>query len=186
MSQFPIKKIMLYFLFGILWASCNTQERSMGEKKAGSFNQLNLPEGLKSYSLNPDSLILDSLKLTQHSNYKIYAFIDVSCPSCIADIDQWNKIHKDFLSYNVPIILICYSKGNFEYLKYLFESNQIKSFPYPIYLDMNHQLFEGNRYLKEKTSHYAILTDKNNNILIEGNPLFSTKVKNEYYKLITH
>lgn len=176
--------ISLIILYSCI-VCCDFERVSTDQRSSISANKLRLPDTLLIYNTNMDSLLLDSSEIANHDFLKIYAFIDISCPSCITDIDQWNNIVPMFKKYNVPVLLICHSKGNFEYIKYLFENGQIKKFPYPLYLDVANQLHQRNTFIDKNEAHQAILTDRNNTILAMGNPLLSDEVKGIYVTTIT-
>lgn len=137
----------------------------------------------------PDSLIVYGSFTKKHtdtglvlpSSFKIYSFIDASCPSCLTDIKNWNKIALEFDRNDVQIILICQSQDNYELLKYLFEKNSLPELSFPLYFDVNNQFFVRNKFLSPAPNHHTVLTDKNNNILVFGD-LISEKqhIKQRY------
>lgn len=177
-------KIICFSIFCSFIAFCYSKKSPTDQHNTAAQNKLRLPDTLLTYSLSEHSLLLDSSQLANHFSLKIYAFIDVSCPSCIADIDKWNNVVPEFMKYKVPVILVCYSKNNFEYIKYLFENGQVKKFPFPLYLDITNQLHKQNSYIRENEGHQVVLTDQHNAILAMGNPLLSSEIKALYLKTI--
>ena len=181
----PLKIIRLLIIC-FLAAACQTPTSRDGRKDEGSRGDVfKLPDSMAVYSANKDSLLLDSSQLAHHSSLKIFVVIDVSCPSCVADIDQWRAIVPDFMKYQVPVLLICFSKNNFEYIQYLFENGQVKPFPFPLYLDISRQLHALNPFILEGIAHQAVLTDEKNVVLTTGSPLLDEETKNRYLKIIS-
>ncbi|HBJ01312.1 MAG TPA: hypothetical protein DDY89_11640 [Lysinibacillus sp.] len=102
---------------------------------------IKLPNNLIVY--NPfNRSVLDSNQIA-NSTFKIYSFIDVSCPSCLTNLQNWNKVASELSKYKVPIILVCQSEDNFELIKYLCEKKDIPEFPFPFYFDDQKQFFMG-------------------------------------------
>lgn len=126
---------------------------------------------------------LDSLGL-QKSEYKIYSFLNASCGSCVRKIKYWTTFSNELSLYNIPIILIIRSDDNFELLKYLINSKELKKFPYPFIFDKKDELMKLNHFMKESDDFKTILTDKNNKILLMGNPIANEKIKELYLKEI--
>ncbi|MDP1762541.1 MAG: hypothetical protein Q8L07_01555 [Sediminibacterium sp.] len=145
--------------------------------------KLTIPDELQAYSPFKNYL-LDSNQLAQLPSSKIYAYVNVSCSSCIGDIEKWNELIPVFMQNNVPVMLIFYTKDNFEYIKYLCESGGVKKFPFPFYLDTKNKFSEQNPIFKEYEMKPVVLVDKNNTIICSGNPLYSEKVKDLYMKQI--
>lgn len=137
-----------------------------------------LPDSLMVYSPF-DNYIMDSLNISL-SKFKIYSHINASCPTCIQDIILWDSINTDFNKYKVPIILICDSKDNFELIKYLHETGKIKSFSYPLFFDMKCDFVNQNRFMKESPEFETVLADRENIILLIGNPIHSRGIKDIY------
>ncbi len=145
----------------------------------GNKRKLKIPSELIVYSPFKNYL-LDNIQLKKHSSLKIYSYVNVSCPGCIADIDIWNKLAAEFIKKDVPVILVFYSKDNFEYIKHLCEVNEIKKFPFPFYLDNQNKFPIGNPDFEALETSPTVLIDRNNKIILTGNPLHSSKTKELY------
>ncbi len=128
---------------------------------------------------------MDSAKLADYSSFRIYAFMNVSCASCLPDVDKWNEAIPGFMKYKVPVILLCSAKDNFEYIKFLFENGKLKKFPFPLYLDVKNRFYKLNPFINEYVAHQAVLTDGNNTIIATGNPLHAEAIKATYIKKIS-
>ncbi|TCC96562.1 hypothetical protein [Pedobacter hiemivivus] len=176
---------VLYLFFTICSLSnCNTgnkqsSDTAISNKKSEKFTQ---PDSLITYK--PFALTsLDSNKIF-NSTLKIYSFIDASCSSCLASINNWKLVASEIKNYKVPIILIVQSEDNFELLKYLCEKKNIDNFPYPFYFDFKGQFFVRNKFLSRNKNGHTVLTDKNNNIIASGDMTLSKKVKEQYMNII--
>ena len=76
----------------------------------------------------------DSSNLNNDYFFTIISYINASCSSCLAEIDKWNIFSKE-ISQKVRILLIFYSNDNFEYLKYVLESEKLNNSQIEIYFD---------------------------------------------------
>jgi hypothetical protein len=171
---------MLCFFF----ISCNKKEndpKKAALKKIIDQNlgtKLKLPKDLTLYT--PFSNYkADSAQIAQ-AKLKIYSHVNTSCATCVQNITNWNNMALTFSQYNVPIILVCTSKDNYKLIQYLCETKkEIKSFPYPFFLDPKKDFVDSNSFMREHEHLETVLTDKNGNILVMGNPSHSESI----YKL---
>jgi hypothetical protein len=178
--------ILIFFVSSTI--SCQDKEiqkkeaflKSVVENCLGK--KLLIPNGMSTYAPFPD-YISDSAQLS-NAKFKIYSHINASCPTCVRDIRLWNNIAIDFEKYKVPVILICESDDDFELFKYILETGEIKKFSYPFFLDVNRVFSKHNKFMKESPHFETILTDRENNILLLGNPIRSKEMKDLYMKII--
>lgn len=154
----------------------NIVEVNLGKK-------LVIPKDLQLYApFNHNST--DSIKLA-NSNLKLYSLINTSCATCIEEISKWDSLASKLKKYKIPVILICQSnKDNFELLKYLCETNKIKKFTYPFFLDLKDLYVHKNPFMKASKDFQTVLTDKDNSILLIGNPIHSEGINELYLKEI--
>lgn len=140
--------------------------------------------------VNYDSLsVYDPFKTSngqkeEQPGFTIVSYINVSCPSCIVEIDKWNEFIGDMKSKDCKVKLVLYSKDNFEYIKYLFESNELKKFPHILYLDTKNVFDRNNPLFNEFDTDKTVLTDKENIVILKGNPLHSKEMKAAYLEAI--
>ncbi|MBW6481035.1 MAG: hypothetical protein K0B37_16520 [Bacteroidales bacterium] len=146
-------------------------ENCLGEK-------LRIPDSLAVYSPS-SNYISDSLEIS-YANFKIYSHINASCPICLEDIKLWNRVSLEFYKYKIPIILIHTSKNNFELFKYKHEKGEIENFPYPFFFDLKSEFLKQNKFMKESSHFETVLTDRENSILLIGNPIHSKEIKDMY------
>jgi hypothetical protein len=83
----------------------------------------------------------------------------------------------------VPVIFICYSKDNFELVKYLSENEKI-NFPFPYIFDTNDKFSQQNPLFKQGHPYQTVLVNKNNEILIFGDPTSSATIMDQYVTVI--
>jgi len=140
--------------------------------------KLIIPDSLITYAPFSDYLG-DSIQWS-NAKFKIYSHINASCPTCVQEIGLWNNIITDFEKFKVPIILICESTDNFELFKYIIETGEIESFFYPFFFDLKHDFVTQNKFMKESPQFETVLTDRENNILVLGNPIHSKGMKEIY------
>jgi hypothetical protein len=175
--------IYLFFTISLL-TNCNTGNKQSSDiafnnKKSEKFT---LPDSLITYK--PFTLTsLDSNEMA-NSTLKIYSFIDASCSSCLASINNWKLVASEIESYKIPIILIIQSEDNYELLKYLCEKKNIDNFPFPFYFDVKQQFFVRNKFLNPNRNGHTVLADKDNNILASGDMTLSKKTKEQYLNII--
>lgn len=177
-------KVFLLIFISLVASSCK-QEKKMDsnalvssiEKYLGT--KLSLPNDLIKYEPFSKNQINDTDAI-QNSEFKIYSLINASCGTCINSINFWNEFALSIKKYNVPVILICYTDDNFELFKFYCESGEIKTFPYPFFLDSMNTYSIQNTFVEENKSFRTVLTDRNNKILLIGDPS-SSKGMQELY-----
>lgn len=184
------KRNLLYIVVAAAFA-CNGKPAKDTTATAGTADtllgrQVRLTDGLEAYTNAKDSLYMDSAAISNTNGFRIYAFVNVSCSSCIPDIDKWNLAAREFRKYNVPVVLIGFTKNSFEYLKFLIEDGKLKNFPYPIFLDGDGRFFSAHPFISREVAHQAVLVDNKNTIVATGSPIESGEVKALYLQKITN
>ena len=178
-----------YTIFFIFLLSCKSKHDEKNISKHESIintvlgTQLELPvDSLSTYDyLN--SYKSDSVS-TVNSKFKIYSRVNASCSTCIEHINLWNDLSYKLEKYDTSIILLCYSEDNFEFIKYLCESDQIEKFQYPLFFDWKNEFMNLNKFMLENKHFETVLTDVNNYILAVGNPIISKNIEQIYIKEI--
>lgn len=168
----------------LLIFSCNetvTQE-SNTENDIDSLNSSSLriimPDTLQVYNPYPEFELASDSSIRKTFGPKLYTCVNVSCPSCIADIEKWNDwIPEIYQKFKIPVVIICITKDNFEYIQYLFESKEIRPFPFPIYFDIHNKFVSSNAIFLNRSSHYTVLTSKEGKVILRGNPFESQQTK---------
>lgn len=187
MKKNIIKYIMVLLItFSII--SCKKNQNIISE--ADSFKvvidnslgkKLIISDSLELYHPFPSSI---NNKEVLSPKLKIYSHIDASCGTCIESLKAWNNLIPEFNRKNVEVVLICTSDNNFELLKYYFESKEITNFSHPLLLDHNNDYLRQNEFMSKSKNFETVLTDKNDEILLLGNPNFSIKIKELFFNEI--
>jgi hypothetical protein len=146
--------------------------------------KIHMPDSLEAFSPFKDSLYMDSAQLAKHTSFRVYTIVNVSCSSCIPDIDKWNRLTAEFMKYDVPVILVCITKDNFEYVKFLFENGKVRKFPFPVFLDLKGRFYQKNDFFHREVYGQAVLVDKSNTIVASGRPIDSDEIKSLYFEKI--
>jgi hypothetical protein len=149
-------------------------ENNLGKK-------LILPDSLELYHPFPN--YIDSKEIINFK-FRIYSHIDASCGTCIETLKAWNNLIPELKGKGIQVILICSSDNRFELLKYYFESKEIENFNHPLWLDLKNNFIKNNKFMLESKNFETVLTDNNDKILLVGNPNFSNKIKELYFKEI--
>ena len=180
-------KILIIFLIICAIPFCTNKENKENKEKENTIKSI-VNNCLGRKLMIPDSLVIyspfsnytmDSIEIS-NAHFKIYSYINASCPTCIEDILLWNNITPCFVKYNIPIILICESKDNFELIKYFHEQGMIKKFSFPLFFDVKGRYLAENKFMEESPQLETVLTDRENNILLLGNPIRSKEIKDLY------
>ncbi|QTD39211.1 hypothetical protein JL193_08235 [Polaribacter batillariae] len=144
--------------------------------------ELIIPDSLFEYNPFPKQII-DSNRVN-NSQYKIYTHINASCGACINKINIWNKLSREFKRYNTQFFLVLESDDDFELFKYYCQTNEIEKYIYPFFLDKKKDFIRLNPFMVKSDDFKTVLTDKNNKILVMGDPTRSNEMKDIYIKEI--
>jgi len=176
-----MRRFNIYFLLIVLFWSCVP---NMKKDKVQYLDSI-IKETIGEELLLPEELILyepfsnysmDSCDISIAS-HKIYTHINVSCGSCLGEIKLWEELIPQFEKLGVPIIMICVSDDEFILFEYLCEENKFENYSFPFFFDKNDEYVKLNIFMEEDNGFKTVLTDKENNILLLGNPINSIEIK---------
>jgi len=120
-----------------------------------------------------------SFELFRKKPLKIVAIINLDCGLCIESLNGWEEYLK-----NKDITFILIVGGNdFEFFKAL-KNNESQIFE-NIFHDKNN-IFEMTNKIPRETRFKTFLIDKDNKILLIGNPLFNKNIDKLYEKEISN
>ncbi|WP_106831989.1 DUF1573 domain-containing protein [Parabacteroides pacaensis] len=118
------------------------------------------------------------------SEYKVLIYIDsIGCTSCKLQLHKWKElIHyvDSVTNKNVPFLFFFHPKDSKE-IRYLLKRDGIN---FPVCLDMEDQLNKQNHFPSDMTFQ-TFLLDKDNKVVILGNPVHNTIVRNLYLEQLT-
>lgn len=141
-----------------------------------------VPSSLALYAPFSNDYNIDSLN--KKTELKIFTSINVSCGSCFQKIPEWSDFNEKIKDFNVEIYLICKSDDNFELLKYMCESKNIKPITIPFYFDINNEYLQENSFMNLHYQYETVLTDLQNKILMVGNPTLEEQTEKTYIDFI--
>lgn len=114
--------------------------------------------------------------------YKILTYIDtIGCTACRLKLFDWNVFLKELkpFSQKVCFLFVIHSNDYDE-----FEIIQRKNrFFYPVYYDYNGKLKEMNKF-PDNPNFQTFLLDKDNKVVVIGNPITNDKVRQIYMNVI--
>lgn len=118
------------------------------------------------------------------SDYKVLIYVDsMGCTSCKLQLPKW----KELIAYtdsatggSIPFLFYFQSKDDKE-LRYILKRD---NFNRPICLDRNNELDKLNRF-PQNITFQTFLLDKDNRVVVIGNPIHNLAVKDLYLKQIT-
>lgn len=151
------------------------QENSLNNEWDG--RQIVFPENLIFTRYATDSIDFEM----PQSEYKVLVYVDsIGCTSCKLQLHKW----KEFIEYTdsvterkVPFLFFFHPKDRIE-IRYLLKSYEIEL---PVCIDLEDQLNKLNHFPADTISQ-TFLLDKNNKVLMLGNPIHDTTIKELYLK----
>ena len=118
------------------------------------------------------------------SDYKVLIYVDsTGCTSCKLQLPKW----KELIAYtdsvtgnNIPFLFFFQSKDDKE-LRYILKRD---NFNRPVCIDRNNEL-DKLYHFPQNISFQTFLLDKDNRVVVIGNPILNLAVKDLYLKQIT-
>ena len=168
----PIYRKILLLNFVILIASCS-QWRIKNEIESFSKEAIRLPTDLE---IVQDGVVLpDSLKQTLTNPVKLILYFSANrCTSCvIKGLRDYDKIFALKVENQFSPLIIFSPRDRAQEYKALITDLKLQSLPYPIYIDKHDEFQQLNTKLPEDTRYHIFLLDKDNHIVLVGNPLAS-------------
>lgn len=167
------------YLFSILavclFLSCTENRNEINQ------TSLKIPDNLKIFKETNHTNISKELK---SNSLLIFTSINTSCATCLLDFKKWREFQDILKKNKVGLVPICHSKDNFELLKYLFESGELESLDFPIFLDINNEFLDLNDNLLDGNKNLTVLTNSKKEVILHGNPFQNQNLMNKYLKMI--
>jgi len=174
---------IFFLLFASILLSCAGKVKKNASEKSDVQGAVILPDSVELY--NP--FLGDSLAnpFITNSGYKVYTLIDASCTSCMAKLQKWSVFEASIKDKgSVSLIPICYTKDNFDILKFYFEKDSTSRLQVPLVLDLKNEFVKHNAPLISQSGEMTVLTDARNIILLRGDPIGNQQDKEEFIKRI--
>lgn len=172
-------RIISSCLFLILIFSCVNMEKKQlnTELQKWRGKEIIFTPNLQAKILGEDTIIkINTNKL------KIINYIDTSgCTECRLELYEWSKKIEELksLTHNVDVLFIAYQK-EYASLEILLKKNL---FNYPLLYDRTGEMNKVNDFPKSPLLQ-CFLTDKNNHIILVGNPIRNDNLWDLYKKAI--
>lgn len=180
--------IVLAILFVLFIAFCTGCQKQRRKAEAKSIldewigKTIKFPESYEC-SLSGKDTSLFLCKRLMESEYKVLIYNDsTGCTECKLQLMEWsnlinelNSIPKNHLSF----LFFLYPKSIDELQLIL----QRENFPYPIFIDNKDEINHLNNFVKQ-SKYQCFLLDKDNKVLVVGNPVQSTDILKLYKKEI--
>lgn len=123
---------------------------------------------------------------TNKAKYKMVVYVDTTnCSSCaLKHMFVWNDFlkysdeHDDILDF---VFIIEARPGEGKSLKDIMYMTMLK---HPIYIDNNRMFIRKNPSIPRETMFHTMLLDKNNNVILVGNPCKNEKIEKKLMQII--
>lgn len=116
--------------------------------------------------------------------YKILVYVDsLGCVSCKLQLPKWKELmaYTDSISNQKVSCLFFFHVKDYKEIRYLLKRD---GFDFPIFIDKDDQLNKLNKFPVDITFQ-TFLLDKDNKVVVIGNPIHNLAVKELYLKQIT-
>lgn len=170
-------KITPFIIIVLAFSFCNTKnntENVVRNGKSLANTVLTLPDSLTLYN----SEFSEAPRSVAINSTSVVVFINVSCVTCIGDIDYWLENSVKLQEKNIPMIFILRASDDFYFFKFLVE-NEKKELPEgSFYFDINDEF----RVFNEKLLTHEVntfLIDQGLVIIKSGNPVKNTSFAKE-------
>lgn len=166
-------------VFGLLsvFLSCKekTEKDQIGQLlKEWSGKEIKFPEGCV-FSVYGKDFVYDTVPRTE---YKIVTYIDsLGCSSCKLRLPAWKEFIRqlDSLELDVPVLFFLHP-NNVRIMKGVL---RMEKFDYPVCLDLEDKMNRLNHFPSEYP-YQTFLLDKDNRVVVVGNPVYSSRMKELY------
>ncbi|MDR1582347.1 MAG: DUF1573 domain-containing protein [Prevotellaceae bacterium] len=173
--------IILILSVVVLFACKENRKRTEAELtvKEWTGKTIQFPEDVQCNILGKDTVYNLCSALFQ-SEYKVLLYVDsAGCSSCRLKLMQWKQLieESDSLFRDKLGFLFYFQPKNKKEMEFLFRRDD---FDYPVFIDINKTINLRNHF-PEKPEYQCFLLDKNNKVLMVGNPVLNPKIW-ELYK----
>lgn len=129
-----------------------------------------------------DTLLADSRK----PDLRFVVYVDTTeCSPCVLDkMYHWNDMLDETRQYHERlryIFIIAPKSGQLEDVYLSLESSGLKS---PVYIDTSYAFRKANPEFPEEPMYHAFLLDRNDSILLVGNPVSNSKIKEIFRRMV--
>lgn len=168
--------VLIFIILIFFFCSCNNRNKEIENELSQILGKdVELIDTLSYFSINR-GLYNDSIP----HQMKIVSYIDGSCGSCLYALASWKELlkSKDFENVFFRLYVKTY---NLNQLSLILEEID---FNYPVVVDFQNQFYEKNN-IQNQINYETLLVNKDNKILLVGNPLLNDEIKNLYLEAIS-
>jgi hypothetical protein len=144
---------------------------------------IQFPENAQCNILGKDT-VPDLCSGSFHKEYKVLLYVDSSgCSSCRLRLFQWQQLieEADNLYGENLSFLFFFQPKNKQEMEFLFQRDK---FAYTVFIDMDNTINHLNHFPQQE-EYQCFLLDKNNSVLIIGNPTWNPKIWELYKEQIS-
>jgi hypothetical protein len=119
-----------------------------------------------------------------HKEYNILLYVDsTGCNSCRLRLSEWKQLiaESDSLFQGQLGFLLFFQPKTKKEMKFLLKGNNFNN---PVFIDMNKSIDHLNHFPKQQL-YQCFLLDKNNKVLIIGDPVLSSEIWKMYKQVVT-
>lgn len=175
---------LFFLLFGIvLLHSCDSKRSNneiLKEKVLSWYGKhIYLPQNLE-IKISQNDTICPELFTSQ---YKILVYVDsTGCTPCKLRLFDWREMIREVLKINKNVSFLFYV--NIKDYKIVEQNIKMNNFFYPIILDKKDKINQIN-HLSNNPQLHTFLLDRNNKVLLVGNPIENLKLRELYIQQIS-
>ena len=177
--------ITVVAIFTISLSSCKKngkKEDAISIVKEWTGKEIKFPKGIACTSMGKDTTCVDLYS----DNYKILLYVDsLGCTSCRLKLPEWKNIisESDSVFSNPPEFVFFFQpkqRGERE-LQQILKSN---GFRHTVFIDKENKIDKLNNF-PSKSEYQCFLLDKDNKVLIVGDPSLNKGIWNLFKRIIT-
>ena len=182
-----MKGTLLFILFPLLFvSSCkDNRKRDEAAKIVNEWigKEIRFPENVSCYVSGKDTF---PELCNEHfrKEFKILLYVDsAGCSSCRLNLSEWKQLMEeaDSLFQGKVGFLLFFQPKKVKDIAYMFAQNR---FDYPVFIDLN-GVINGLNHFPQAMQYQCFLLDKNNKVLMIGNPVSNRKIWELYKEQIT-
>lgn len=177
-ASFLKNSLLLICMSFIFFTACNSRKERINEQVSILYsNKIDIP------TLEMETIVRDSTYLRKKPNFRLLVYLDsTECTPCYASHHQeWEYILNECRKYepSIALSIIIDSKNVSDNIKRKFVESTVKK---SIYIDANGAFRKINPVFPESNIMHVILLDKDNKVVLVGNPLNNKKIEELLYQ----
>jgi hypothetical protein len=176
--------LIITILIAACFSSCKNRQKSDAVKIVTEWTgkEVKFPQGIPCTSMGEDITCPD----LYNDNYRIMLYVDsMGCTSCRLKLSAWKKIieESDTAFTRKPEFVFFFrpKKADERELAFIFRQN---GFHHPVFVDRENEIGKLNSF-SSKPEHQCFLLDRDNRVIIVGNPSLNPGIWALFKKTIT-